>query len=997
VIEPSVQVSFRILGPLEIRAGQAWTGIQAPKWRALLAVLLLQPGELVSTGRLIDELWGEQPPATAANLVSVYVHRLRRLLGEPSGQDRGTSGGCELITRPPGYQLRLAPGSLDADRFAALAADGRRELAAGNPERAAAQLGEALGLWRGRALADVPASPLISAEQSRLEETRADALALRIEADLRCGRHGQVIPELQRLLADRPLREELWALLMQAQHGAGRQAAALAAYARAREVIADELGVDPGPDLQRLYQEILRADASAAAVTAGATDRAGPAVPDPRPPGQLSRSADVNVERPPSGADAGGSAPDRARGPAQARAEMPVPAQLPADIADFTGRASQVTQLCGLLAGAGREANPEAVPVVLVMGSGGLGKTTLAVHAAHLLAAEFPDGQLYASLLGATQPADPAEVLARFLRELGMDPAHIPVGEEERAAAFRTLLAGRRLLVVLDDARDAAQVRSLLPGSSSCAVVITARGRLPELVGSRILDLDVLPEAEARALFGRVAGEDRAAAEPAATEQVLTACAGLPLAIRIAGARLAARGGWNVHYLAGRLADERRRLDELRAGNLAVRASFEVSFASLSGAAGAGGVDPARAFRLLGVWTGPSIPLGAAAALLGVKQSAAEDALEVLVDAHLLDSPAPDQYRFHDLLRVYAADRARAEESEASRQQAITRALAWYLHTAEAAARIISPQHARVPLGPVPDGVEPLAFGTLDEALAWCEEQRAGLVAAVGLAAAAGLDEAAWQLPAAAMSFFYRRSHWADWVSTHEVGLASARALGDRRAEAWMLNNLGMAYGIQRQEQCVDCFEQALALYRELGDLRGEGRAATNVASAHINLRQFREALDAAERSLAILRQAGNLYGEGITLGVLGCAYRELGRFAEAIECFQQAIGIFRELNDRDSEADVLSDLGDCRLGTDEVADAISCYRESLTIRREIGDRHGQAATLKRLGTAVQHTGDLAEARELLAESLALFDELGDHASSAQVREALTTGRQVAG
>ncbi|MBO0810137.1 MAG: tetratricopeptide repeat protein, partial [Actinobacteria bacterium] len=300
-------------------------------------------------------------------------------------------------------------------------------------------------------------------------------------------------------------------------------------------------------------------------------------------------------------------------------------------------------------------------------------------------------------------------------------------------------------------------------------------------------------------------------------------------------------------------------------------------------------------------------------------------------------------------------------------------------------------------LGPVPDGVEPLAFGTLDEALAWCEEQRAGLVAAAALAAGAGLNEVAWQLPAAAMSFFYRRSHWADWVSTHEIGLASARALGDRRAEAWMLNNLGMAYGIQRQEQSVACFEQALVIHRELGDLWGEGRAATNVAKAYLDLEQFPEALDAAERSLPILRQSGNLYGEGIALGDLGCACRELGRFAEAVECFQQALAIFRGLKDSDSEADVLSDLGDCHLVTGEVADAIGCYRESLSIRRDIGDRHGQAATLQRLGVAVQHAGDLAEARELLAESLALFEELGDHASSAQVREALTDGRLAAG
>jgi hypothetical protein len=526
----------------------------------------------------------------------------------------------------------------------------------------------------------------------------------------------------------------------------------------------------------------------------------------------------------------------------------PAPAQLPADIADFTGRAGQVDELCRLLSGdVQAQRSPGAVPVVLVVGSGGLGKTTLAVHAAHLLADRFGDGQLYANLLGATEPVDPGEVLARFLRDLGLDGVQVPVEPEERAAQYRTRLAGKRVLIVLDDARDAAQVRPLLPGSASCAVLVTARRGMPELVGSRLFDLDVLPPGEARALFGRVAGEERASAEPAATDEVLAACAGLPLAIRIACARLAARGGWNVHTLAGRLSNERQRLDELRAGNLAVRASFEVSFAGLASSVGPGGVDPARAFRLLGVWTGPSIALPAAAALLGKPEPAVADALEVLVDAHLLDSPEPDRYRFHDLLRVYAADRALAQETDQDRRDAIARLLTWYLHTTEAAARVISAQHARVSLGPALPEVRVLDLVSLDEALAWCEGERAGLVAAAKLAAESGLHEAAWKLAAAAMSFFYRRSHWTEWVTTHEIGLASSRVSGDREAQAWMLNNLGMAYGQQRMERSVDCFKQALTICQEVGDTRGESRAATNVAAAYYDLRRFRDAFAAAE------------------------------------------------------------------------------------------------------------------------------------------------------
>ncbi len=959
MIERAVPVRLRILGPLEVRATAEWAGISAPKQRSLLAALLLHSGQPVSTERLIDEIWGEQAPARAANLVSVYVHHLRRVIG-----DAGV-----LVTRSPGYQLTFEAGALDAQRFEELAAAGRRQLDAGDASDAAGLLTEALGLWRGPALADVPPSALVSAEADRLAEYRVEMQVLRMEADRRCGRAATVVTEARRLLADHPLREELWSLLMRALHDTGRPAAALEAYAQARAAIADELGVDPGPELQQLYAGILSADA------------AGRAPAGAGPPAEKQRAGAAG---PPSAAAA----------PVPGPGHGPAPAQLPADIADFTGRAGQVQQVCRLLTAAGREGNPEAVPIGLVVGSGGLGKTTLAVHAAHLLAAEFPDGQLHVNLLGATQPADPAEVLARFLRDLGMDPAHIPSAEEELAAAFRTRLAGRRVLVVLDDARDAAQVRPLLPGSGSCAVIITSRGRLPELVGARLLDLEVLPAEEARVLFARVAGEERTAAEPADTDRVLAACAGLPLAIRIAGARLAARGGWNVHYLAGRLSDERRRLDELRAGNLAVRASFEVSFASLA-ATEPDGVDPARAFRLLGVWTGPSIALPAAAALLGTGEVDAAVALEVLVDAHLLDEPEPARYRFHDLLRVYAADRARAQESEQDRRDAALRVLTWYLHTTEATARIISPQHARVPLGPLPDGVVPLEFSSLDEALDWCEAQRAGIVAATRLAAGYGLHELAWQLPAAAMSYFYRRSHWADWVTTHEIGLASACALGDRRAEAWMLNNLGMACGIQRLEESVTYFEQALMLHRELGDERGETRAANNVAKALFDLRRFPEALESAERSLVIQQRTGNRYGEGIAIGMLGAACSELGRYQPAVDHLQQALAIFREVGDPLVEADALSDLGEAFVQLGRIDDALASLRESLGIWRSIGNRYGEAATLHRLGSAMYRSGSPQQASSVLSEALSLFESLGDQAQADQVRAAMAAmGRQ---
>lgn len=927
---------FRILGPLELRAGETWTSVNAGKQRALLAMLLLHPGQPVSQDRLIEALWGEKPPKKATNLLSVYVHQLRKLIGE--------DGVRVLVTRPPGYQAVLEPGELDADLFTELLSEGRQALANNEPARAADLLADAMGCWRGdEALTDVEATPMFSTGKARLQESRNDAIALRAEAELACGRPAEVVAEMRQLLRSNPLQEKLWALLMRALQQDGRQAEAIKAYDQAKKVISRQLGVDPGPELQQLFLRILNADADTSAAD---SDRGAGLVPRPQ--------------------------------------------QLPADIADFTGRADQVDQVCALMAEDGPGASPGAVRVVVVMGAGGLGKTTLAVHAAHLLKDQFPDGQLYANLLGATQPAAPADILARFLRDLGIDGSRVPLDPEERATHFRTRLADRQMLIVLDDARDAAQVMPLLPGSASAAVLVTSRNRMPELMGSQAIDLEVLRPEDARALFTGMVGGRRVAAEPEAASEVLAACAGLPLAIRIVGARLAARGNWTVRALADRLADERHRLDEMRVGNLAVRASFEVSFASLAGPAVPDGVDPAWAFCLLGVWTGPSISLPAASAVLGVLPDVVADALYVLVDAHLLESPEPDEFRFHDLLRVFAADRARTQESEQTRRDAIVRVLTWYLHTAEAAAEVISPQHARVPLDPPPPSVQPLSFGTLDAAMAWGQGEQLGVIAAIKLAADTGLHEIAWKLAAAEMSFYYRRSHWAEWVETHNIGLASAQALGDRPAEAWMLNNLGMAYGVQGLEESVDCLERSLAISRELSDVWSEGRAVANVANTYYRLGRFAEARSAAERSVVIQRLAASRYGEGIALDILGSSCEKLGDFSEAIDFLNQALMVFQELGEPDAEAETLTDLGDAFLGLGQLDEAVDRLERALDIRQRIGDRHGQAATLQQLGEAQLRAGQSRKAREYLAEALVLLQEIRAHAQIDAVQARLS-------
>jgi DNA-binding SARP family transcriptional activator len=939
---------FRILGPIEVWAGQAWTGISAPKWRALLATLLLNPGQVVSTERLTTELWGDKPPPRATNLISVYVLRLRRLLGDAGGQ--------VLTRRAPGYQLLVDPGDLDAGRFEALAVSGRQALNSGNFGRAAEVLAEALALWRGGALADVPPSELVAAEADRLEESRLTTLELRIEADLGCGQHAQLVPELRRLVADHPLREGLWSLLIRALDAAGRRAEALTAYGQAREVISGELGVDPGPELQRLFQVMLTADV----VTQPA---AGPA-----PVAQLGT---VAVPRQGSGS------PRR------------VPAQLPADVPDFTNRESYLDQLLGLVREAQERDNP-AMAVAVVAGTPGLGKTAFAVHAAHALREEFPDGQLYVNLLGGSeQPALADEILARFLRDLGVDGARVPADPEERAAMYRTRLAGRRTLVLLDDARQAAQVRPLLPGAGSCAVIVTSRSRLSDLAGSSLVDLDVLDDDNAAELFTHIIGAGRTRAEPEAVRDVLEICAGLPLAIRIAGARLAARRGWNVRTLADRLSDERHRIDELATGDLAVRACFQVSFDSLPHPERTDEVDPAHAFRLLGLWQGSSIGLPAAAAVIAQPESPVAGALEVLVDAHLLESPTPDRYQFHDLLRHFAAERAQADEPPGSAVDAMRRVLSWYLHTAEAAASVVAPNRERVPLEPPEPGCHPLAFATAGQALAWCELERANLVAATRQAAAYGLHEIAWKLAVAAAVGFDRHGHRTEWLTTHQVALASARELGDKRGEARVLNSIGMVLSLQRNDEALRYFERATAMYREIGDSAGQAQAANNLGFHYWLLGRHKEAAAAYLVALDLQRQVGRRYGECIALCNLGEAYVELGHHDDARAMSQEALAVAREIGSERLEGYAVYNLGRADLSEDHIDTATELLSKAQQLHRGVGDRPGEAQDLQYLGEAHARAGRLAAAAEAFARARVLFEGLGEDKQAADARARL--------
>ena len=996
---------FRILGPLEVLSPDGWTSIGATKWRSLLACLIVRPGQLVPTENLILELWGDAPPPTANNLVSIYVHQLKKLIGDTERR--------VLVYRAPGYVLRVAPDDIDIQRFESLIAEGRDTLAGGDPERAAVLLGEALGLWRGPLLADVPPTPLLETHVRRAAELWFVTTELRIEGDLACGRAAQVIPELRGLVTEYPLRERLWALLMRALEEAGSRAEALETYGRARAVIADELGVDPGNELQRLYAELLAADASPRlepppsrtrralpAPAAGPPAAPAPAAarpPGPQPDADGAAAEELAPESPGTiaigtfdglpGAEAELEAPEEA-------VEMPpgllTPAQLPADIGDFTGRETHVEQLCALLLAGNAAKSPGAVRIVVVNGAAGLGKTTLAVHAAHQISAQFPDGQLYVDLQGASSlTASPGEVLARFLRDLGVEGDKIPARDDERAALYRTTLARRRVLILLDNAKDAAQVRPLLPGSSSCAVLVTTRNRTADLASTRFVDLNVLDDGEALELFSRVVGEDRAAAEPDATAEILVACAGLPLAIRICAARLAARRQWKISTLAARLRDQHRRLDELTTGDLAVRASFQVSYDSIRTVSR--GADPARAFRLLGLWQGASVSLQAAAAMLGEPEDQVTEMLESLVDANLLESPAPDWYRFHDLLKVYAIDRAQAVEPKDALDEAVNRLLWWYLDTAQSAADTVSPQRYQVPAEPRAPGYPPLTFASMDTALDWYDDERANIVAATRQAAAVDLHEVAARLPSTLFPMFNRRNNWTDCVTTHRVAAESAAKTGDRLVEAWALNQIGYALAKLRDPEAFPPLERALAVRQELGDARGEAQTAISLGEGHLRIHGAGEdALRYLRRAASLLEPMGATSLRSVALNNLGEVYFELDDLDAAAECYMQALEISRGFGAL-AEGYALLNLGRVNMRQRRFTEAIARFEEALPKQRASGALDGTAGVLQRLGAAQAEIGRQADARLSLTEALRIFEQIGSQEQAAETSALLAS------
>jgi DNA-binding SARP family transcriptional activator len=924
-------VRFGLLGPLQVSRNGVELPVRVGKPRVLLVALLLDAGRPVPADRLVAALWEGGAPPTARASLNNHVHALRRALGDPEGS--------LVQTAVPGYLIAVDPGDLDVQVFQDRLRRGRAAHRGGDWALASGELGAALTLWRGEPLPDLRAAGLLAEAAARWSEQRLQALEWRIDSDLHLGRHHDVIAELSELAAAHPMRESFAGLLMMACYQSGRQADALSVYRHTRQVLIDELGAEPGAHLQDLHQRILAADP-------------------------------VLLPAPPS------SPPIAARPPEAA----PVPAQLPAAIGDFTGRDAAVKHLADSLTTESGRPFPGTVVITAVTGAGGIGKTTLAVHVAHQIAADFPDGQLYVNLRGtAAQPVAASAVLARLLRDLGADPATIPAGDEERAARYRSLVAGRRLLLLLDDAHDTRQVMPLVPGTPGCAVLVTSRGRLPDLTASARLGLDVLTEHEARQLFSRIIGLERAAAEPQAVGAVLRACSGLPLAVRIAGARLASRRSWTVRTLAERLTSERDRLDELSVGGLAVRASFQVSYQSLAESTIPADAGLTQAFRLLGVAQQPDLSLPAAAALLGRPIREAERVLERLVDTNLVETVTPGRYRLHDLLRIFAVERAEAEETAHDQASAIRRLLAWHVRTSDNGRH-----HLLAGPGPLTDDTSAptaptaLTFTGNQQALDWYHAQGPGFLPAVRLAVDHALPELGWRLAATLWSFYRITRNWSEWIATYRIGLDCALELGDLRAQALLLNGLAAAcVDLKRHEQAMGYCTRALAIRRELGDMAGQASSMNNLGICLHGLGRPAEGIAAFEESLRLYRAAGDLNGCGSAANNLGNAHMSRGRYDLAEKYLRQCIALCHATGNERLETLSLANLGEASQKLGRPDEAIRFGHEAVTLARRVGDPYGLACTLDIYATVCREQGHNEESRACWTESLALFTRLG--------------------
>ncbi|WP_344898238.1 AfsR/SARP family transcriptional regulator [Actinomadura meridiana] len=917
-------VFFRVLGPLTVSVdGVAVAPPRSPVLQGLLGVLLLARGEPLTTARLAELVWTDRAGETSRESVHVGVSRLRKWL---TRLDTGRPGRFE-IRYQDGYLLHCASDRSDLGRFLALAGEARGLTEQGSsegttprndPDHQYRALSSAFAERRGALLSGLSR---IDREDTLVrgveEEIRRAALDF-ASASLRAGAPEGAVTALGAMTAELPFDEPLHAALIDLLTESGRPAEALQTYRRLGELLSAELGVEPSEEVQRAHFRVL--------------------------------SATRTVDDP----EAATGAPP-----------VPPPAQLPPDIPDFTGRSTEVVELAEILIGGGGAARHRTVAIATVAGMGGVGKTTVAVHVAHQVANFFPDGQLYVNLHGdSSAPADPVELLGRFLRTLGMTGVGIPATLDERVALFRSRLAGQKILVVLDNAADERQVRPLLPGNPEAAVLITSRNALIGLEGAKPLNLDVLPSAQAVQLITNIVGEQRVAAEQEAAAEIARLCGHVPLAVRIAAARLLGRGHWTLSRLAGILREERGRLDELVAGDLEVRAGFEMSYRLLS-------AEARRTFRLIGLLDAPDFACWTVAALLDRSVPEAQAHLETLIDAHLVSVTGTDQtgqlrYRLHDLLRLYARELAERDDPAPQRAAALRRALGGWLALAEEAAEHVpGPCYAAIH-GPAERWSPPGHVTTrlLADPMKWFDAERAALVAEVGQACEMRFTEYAWDLAASLEKYCDVRGLYDDWRRMHRAALKLCRETGNRRGAAVVLRGLlevttwsspgGSGPAMTRMHRLAMLL---LDLFTSQDDTIGIVDAMVAMVWAKVAEGDQAEALDVAERALRLAREAGYTGGQARSLHVMAVAYGE-GRPHEALECLEQARVIAGELGNPRLTATIVQFLGAARALCGDIAGGKELLDESILMARNLGDRYLETFSLLYLARLFIATGD---------------------------------------